>query len=115
MNLNLEGTKKGMGQNANPEREQAEEKIALILSLHVGVCVCVRECIGEVCVCELEVCQGACQPARLSWRAPAGGGGFRRAPCLHRPTGACWERGKEEEWSQRVKEGAWRERDRERA
>lgn len=63
-------------------------------------------------MCVLEVCQGACQPARLSWRAPAGGGGFRRAPCLHRPTGACWEREKEEGGSQRVKERAERERER---
>lgn len=53
-------------------------------------------CVWRVCACLLEICQGACQPARLSSRAPAGGGGFRRAPCLRRPTGACWEKVGEE-------------------
>lgn len=95
------------------QAEEKEKKKSLFLSLHACACVCARACIGEVCLCELEVCQGACQPARLSLRAPAGGGGFRRAPCLYRPTGACWERGKEEEWSQRVKERAGRARERE--
>ena len=63
------------------------------MSVHVCVCVCV--CVLKVFVCVLDVCHGACQPARLSWRAPAGGGGFRRAPCLHWLTGACWETGRE--------------------
>lgn len=69
-----------------------------------------------VCVCVLEVCQGACQPARLSWRAPAGGGGFRRAPCLHWPTGACWERVREGGGGEGEGEGRYgdREGDRER-